>query len=94
MATTRSTSWSKRREKGNAVTDYISAKSFLLVKRWGRDGQETLFSDYRNVDGEMVPFVFVVQGGDMGRIVAQSARGEVQRAYSRIYISPCVKVKA
>src|SRR5262249_24094376 len=39
----------KTPKKGNAVIDYISAKSFLLVKREAA-GQETLYSDYRNVD--------------------------------------------
>ena len=59
----------KTPEKGSAVTDYISAKSFLLVKREDA-GQETIYSDYRNIDGEMVPFVFVMQTA-IGRIVAR-----------------------
>jgi CubicO group peptidase (beta-lactamase class C family) len=55
----------KKPEKGSAVTDYISTKSFLLIKRVetvvvpGAGGSlpvsETL-SDYRPVDGVMVPF--------------------------------------
>src|SRR6185295_317010 len=58
----------KTPEKGNAITDYISAKSFLLVKREGA-GQETIYSDYRNVDGEMVSFTAVRRFEEMGRIV-------------------------
>ena len=53
----------KTPEKAPAIIDYISAKSFRLVKRRSEGtGQETIYSDYRNVDGEMVPFVFVIQG--------------------------------
>jgi CubicO group peptidase (beta-lactamase class C family) len=55
----------KRPEKGTAVTDYISTKSFLLLKRDSMIVSETAgieipqtqtFSDYRNVDGVMVAF--------------------------------------
>jgi CubicO group peptidase (beta-lactamase class C family) len=55
----------KRPEKGTLVTDYISTKSFLLLKRDSLVVSETAgielpqtmtFSDYRNVDGVMVPF--------------------------------------
>ena len=59
----------KTPEKGSTVTDYISARSFLPVKRED-GGQETIYSDYRNVDGEMVPFVFVMQTS-VGRIVGK-----------------------
>src|ERR1044071_1744457 len=55
----------KTPEKGNPVTDYISAKSFLLLRR---DTIQTIntsqislpiteyYSDYRLVDGLMIPF--------------------------------------
>ncbi|HSE30319.1 MAG TPA: serine hydrolase [Pyrinomonadaceae bacterium] len=55
----------KRSEKGSPVTDYISVKTFFLLKResvihsdtTGVDiPQSETFSDYRNVDGVMVPF--------------------------------------
>jgi hypothetical protein len=55
----------KRSEKGSPITDYVSVKSFLLLKResvihsdtTGVDIPQTeTFSDYRNVDGVMVPF--------------------------------------
>src|SRR5262245_11401681 len=46
--------------------------AFLVAKRaWEGTSQETIYSDYRNVDGEMVPFGFVMQGGELGRIVAK-----------------------
>ena len=61
----------KTPEKGPAIIDSISAKSFRIVKRRSEGtGQETIYSDYRNVDGEMVPFVFVIQGDD-GRVVGR-----------------------
>ena len=55
----------KRPEKGTLVTDYVSTKSFLLLKRESLIVSETAgveipqtqtFSDYRNVDGVMVAF--------------------------------------
>ena len=55
----------KRSEKGSPITDYVSTKTFLLLKResvihsdtTGVDIPQTeMFSDYRNVDGVMVAF--------------------------------------
>ncbi|HEU4767212.1 MAG TPA: serine hydrolase [Pyrinomonadaceae bacterium] len=55
----------KKGEKGTPVTDYISTKSFLLLKRDSfivseaagvEIPQTQTFSDYRNVDGVMVAF--------------------------------------
>ena len=55
----------KRPEKGTLVTDYVSTKSFLVLKRNSVIVSETAgieipqtqtFSDYRNVDGVMVAF--------------------------------------
>ena len=55
----------KRSEKGTPVTDYVSEKSYLVLRRDSVVVSETagielpvkqLFSDYRNVDGVMVPF--------------------------------------
>ena len=52
-------------EKGTPITDYISTKSFLVLKRDSLIVSETVgielpltqtFSDYRNVGGVMVPF--------------------------------------
>jgi CubicO group peptidase (beta-lactamase class C family) len=55
----------RRSEKGTPVTDYVSTKSFLVLKRDSLIVSETTgielpqtqtFSDYRNVDGVMIPF--------------------------------------
>lgn len=55
----------KKREKGTPVTDYISTKSFLVLRRDSIVSNETsglelpqteMFSDYRSVDGVMMPF--------------------------------------
>jgi CubicO group peptidase (beta-lactamase class C family) len=55
----------KRRDKGTPVTDYVSTKSFLVLRRDSLVVSETSgielpqtqsFSDYRNVDGVMMPF--------------------------------------
>jgi len=55
----------RRPEKGTPVTDYISTKSFLVLRRDSIIVNETVgielpqtqtFSDYRNVEGVMVPF--------------------------------------
>jgi CubicO group peptidase (beta-lactamase class C family) len=55
----------RRPEKGTPITDYVSMKSFLVLKRDSLIVSETAgieipqtqtFSDYRNVDGVMVAF--------------------------------------
>ena len=55
----------RRPEKGTPVTDYVSTKSFLVLKRDSVVVSETAgielpqtqtFSDYRSVDGVMIPF--------------------------------------
>jgi CubicO group peptidase (beta-lactamase class C family) len=55
----------RKNEKGTPVTDYISTKSFLVLRRDSIVASETsgielpqteMFSDYRNVDGVMIPF--------------------------------------
>ncbi len=55
----------KRSEKGTPITDYVSTKTFLLLKRdsvvhseiTGIElAQTEIFSDYRNVGGVMIPF--------------------------------------
>ena len=67
----------KLSEKGTPVTDYISEKSYLVLRRDSVVVSETtgvnlpvkqLFSDYRNVDGVMVPFKTVsnnIANGDI-----------------------------
>lgn len=71
----------KRNEKGTPVTDYVSTKSFLLLRRDSLITSETSgvelpqtssFSDYRSVDGVMVPFKSVsnnLANGDIVTIV-------------------------
>jgi hypothetical protein len=68
----------KTPKQGNTITDYFSAKSFLLVKRdrtegAGQDKRSIVetYSDYRNVDGEMIPFSIVTEDEQMGRIVGK-----------------------
>jgi CubicO group peptidase (beta-lactamase class C family) len=72
----------KTPQKGPAIIDYISAKSFRLVRRRSEGIQDTIYSDYRNVDGEMVPFGFVILGDD-GRVV-----GRVQEVKFNTSIPP------
>jgi len=67
----------KRSEKGTPVLDYVSTKSFLVLRRDSVIVSETSgvelpqtesFSDYRNVDGVMVPFKTVstnIANGDI-----------------------------
>ncbi len=68
----------RQREKGTKVTDYISTKSFLVLRRDPLVVSETSgielpqtesFSDYRNVDGVMVPFKTVSSNIANGDIV-------------------------
>lgn len=72
----------KKPEKGTPITDYISTKSFWLLKRESLVVIETAgieipqtqtFSDYREVDGVMIPFVStssnVANGDTVMRVV-------------------------
>ncbi|HEV8169449.1 MAG TPA: serine hydrolase, partial [Pyrinomonadaceae bacterium] len=68
----------KQREKGTKVTDYVSTKSFLVLRRDSLVVSETSgielpqtesFSDYRNVDGVMIPFQTVSNNIANGDIV-------------------------
>ncbi|HKV37322.1 MAG TPA: serine hydrolase [Pyrinomonadaceae bacterium] len=68
----------KKNEKGTPVTDYISTKSFLVLRRDSLVANETAgielpqteqFSDYRNVDGVMVPFKMMSNNIANGDIV-------------------------
>jgi CubicO group peptidase (beta-lactamase class C family) len=73
----------KRSEKGSPITDYISLKTFLLLKRESVIHSDTtgvdiptseVFSDYRNVDGVMIPFKSVssnVANGDVVVLVKE-----------------------
>jgi CubicO group peptidase (beta-lactamase class C family) len=68
----------KRSEKGTPVLDYISTKSFLVLRRDSVVVSDTagfelpqtqLFSDYRNVEGVMVPFKTVASSLTQGEVV-------------------------
>jgi CubicO group peptidase (beta-lactamase class C family) len=68
----------KRSEKGTPVTDYISTKTFLLLRRDSLIVSDTTgielpltqsFSDYRKVDGVMIPFTSVSNNLANGDIV-------------------------
>ncbi len=68
----------RKNEKGTPITDYISTKSFLVLQRDSLIANETLgfdlpqtetFSDFRNVDGVMVPFKMVSNNIANGDIV-------------------------
>ena len=68
----------RRSEKGTPITDYISTRSFLVLRRDSLIVSETsrielpqtqLFSDYREVEGVMVPFKMVSNNVANGDIV-------------------------
>lgn len=68
----------KTPENGNPSTDYISAKSFLLLRRDTLETSNTsdialpvkeTYSDYRMVEGQMVPFKTVTNIPTIGDIV-------------------------
>ncbi|HEX8650413.1 MAG TPA: serine hydrolase [Pyrinomonadaceae bacterium] len=65
----------KTPEKGNPITDYISAKSFLILKRdllissnTGEGAQQVMetYSDYKTVGGVLLPFKTVSHSNDTG----------------------------
>ena len=70
----------KRSEKGSPVTDFVSTKSFLVLKRNSVIVSETAgielpqtesFSDFRNVDGVMISFKSVSNNLANGDIVTR-----------------------
>jgi CubicO group peptidase (beta-lactamase class C family) len=70
----------KTPEKADPITDYISAKSFLLLKRETTDSRSTsmveqpataIYSDYRMVDGRMIPFRIAHNTLDLGDVVVR-----------------------
>lgn len=68
-------------ENGSPVTDFISTKSFLVVKRILPGGVTETLKDYRAVDGVMMPFTRLVTGpiGDE-EIKVTSARFDIPLA--------------
>ncbi len=68
----------KKPKEGTPVTDYISAKTFLVLKRdmvkTTGDGAIPVtesYSDYRSVDGVMVPFEIHTSQPGFGSVIAQ-----------------------
>ena len=68
----------RKGERGTPITDYVSTKTFLLIKRESIVSSETsgvelpvtqTFSDYRLVDGVMVPFTQISNNIANGNIV-------------------------
>jgi CubicO group peptidase (beta-lactamase class C family) len=66
-------------ERGSPITDYISTKSFLILKRTtleaGEDGEDVpnaeIYSDYKPIDGVMIPFRTIQQTAGLGEVVIQ-----------------------
>ena len=46
----------KTPENGSQITDYVSTKSFLLLRREIANGGSEFYGDYRIVNGVMMPF--------------------------------------
>lgn len=60
------------REGGGPLYDFVSKKSFLVLRRVMGDGpaaSNAEYSDYRNVDGLVVPFHMVTWAGESGKTV-------------------------
>jgi CubicO group peptidase (beta-lactamase class C family) len=71
----------KTPRNGDPTTDYISAQSFLLLKNVtiypdGSGTVSTTYSDYRLVDGVMVPFRSISLDPNLGRIVSHLKKFE------------------
>jgi hypothetical protein len=67
-------------ERGNTITEFVSTKSFLVLKRelitavgGGDNGVLTteIYSDYRPVDGVMIPFKTIQRSAGFGEVVIQ-----------------------
>jgi CubicO group peptidase (beta-lactamase class C family) len=70
----------RQSQKGTPITDYVSTKSFLVLKRDLLIASETtgvelpqteMFSDYRSVDGVMVPFKILSNNIANGDVVVR-----------------------
>ena len=67
-------------ERANPITEYVSTKSFLILKRemtaaigGGDSGvlMTEIYSDYRPVDGVMIPFKTIQRSAGFGEVVIQ-----------------------
>ncbi|MDQ3064344.1 MAG: hypothetical protein M3R14_16000, partial [Acidobacteriota bacterium] len=61
----------KTPEKGASVTDYVSTKSFLVLRREVTRGVAESYSDYRTVNGVMKPFKIEISVPGYGNIVVK-----------------------
>jgi len=59
----------KTPEKGITVTDYVSTKSFLLLRQEMPNGIVESYGNYRTVDGTMMPFRIEMMVPGLGNIV-------------------------
>jgi CubicO group peptidase (beta-lactamase class C family) len=75
----------KKPEKGDAVTDYISTKTFLLLKRETPDRGTETFRDYRAIDGVLMPFAGERNDWRLGILVGP-ARVTVRKIYFDVQI--------
>ena len=58
-------------EKGHAVIDYVSTKTYRVVGRKSEPGSQIeVFSDFRTVDGVLIPFVRSGTAPGLGEIVS------------------------
>ena len=59
----------KTPEKGTPVADYVSAKTFLVLRRETTNRGNESYRDYRNVDGVMMPFKIEANFPGIGNVV-------------------------
>jgi len=76
---------------GDAVEWYVSARTWLVVRRDGA-GETTRFSDFRNVDGEVVPFSIATQG-PLGERSLKVSKLEFNVAIPSGTFSPLAKIQ-
>lgn len=51
------------------MTDYVSTKSFLVLRRETPNGIAESYGDYRTVDGKIMPFRIEMRVPGLGNIV-------------------------
>ncbi|MDQ3750701.1 MAG: beta-lactamase family protein [Acidobacteriota bacterium] len=59
----------KTPEKGSQITDYVSTKSFLLLRREVANGESESYGDYKTVNGMIMPFRIERNVPGIGNIV-------------------------
>lgn len=79
----------KTPETGAPVTDFISTKSYLPIRRNSTSGV-TKYDDYRTVDGVMLPFKWTIENSDTGEqiINVKTAKFDVPIADSVFIKTP------